>query len=126
MLLNLFAGSYSPQPPPVSKNMGPVLELALQRAPVLHLRQGRLESALERYRATLSAVEATGTHSARLKCMKQLADLLIRRAGGEEYKAPVAVSGSKPSPWKPKQYANLNQVIKSTYLTHLALDPRNS
>lgn len=89
--------------------MGPVLELALQRSPVLHLRQGRLEGALERYRATLSAVEATGTHSARLKCMKQLADLLLRRAGGEEYKAPVAVTGSKPSPWKPKQYADLNQ-----------------
>lgn len=91
--------------------MGPILELALHRGPTLHLRQGHLQGALGRYRANLSAVEATGTHSARLKCMKQLADLLIRRAGGDEYVPPLGGIGVKASAWKPRQYADLNQVI---------------
>lgn len=91
--------------------MGPILELALQRAPALYLRQGNLERALERYRLTLSAVEATGTHSSRLKCMRQLADLLLRKAGGDDYKAPAgSPAQGKTTPWKPKQYADLNQV----------------
>lgn len=89
--------------------MGPILEMAVQRAPALHLRKGCLEEAIDRYRATLSAVEATGTHSARLKCMRQLADLLIRKASGEEYRPPVGSTG-KVSHWKPKQYVDLNQV----------------
>lgn len=105
-------GSYSPQPPPQNKHMGPVLELALQKAPALHFRQAHVEKSLERYRSALSAVEATGTHSIRLKFFKQLADLLLRGAGGNDYKPPTispAQGQSRISPWKPKHYSNLNQ-----------------
>ncbi|GLV31859.1 Tetratricopeptide repeat domain 7 [Carabus blaptoides fortunei] len=105
-------GSYSPQPPPHNKHMGPVLELALQKAPALHIRQGQLDKALERYRLALSAVEASGTHTIRLKFLKQLADLLLRGAGGNDYKPPVTppIHGqTKSTPWKPKQYSDHNQ-----------------
>lgn len=56
----ISTGSYSPQPPPQNKHMGPVLELALQKSPAHHLRQGHLDKCLERYRMALGAIEASG------------------------------------------------------------------
>lgn len=49
-------------------------------------------------------------HSSRLKSMRQLADLLIRQASGDAYNAPAASPAApSKSPWKPKQYADMNQ-----------------
>jgi hypothetical protein len=45
-----FTGSYSPQPPNPERQIGPILETALQRAPILHIRAGKLQSAVTRYR----------------------------------------------------------------------------
>ncbi|CAG2056516.1 unnamed protein product [Timema podura] len=50
-------GSYSPQPPHPERQIGPVLETALQRAPILYIQGGKLQSAVARYRTMLSAVE---------------------------------------------------------------------
>ena len=45
-----MAGSYSPQPPNPERQIGPVLETALQRAPILYIQAGKLQSAVTRYR----------------------------------------------------------------------------
>lgn len=46
----LFLGSHSPQPMNQTHHMGPILETALQRAPLLHILAGRLPAAVSRYR----------------------------------------------------------------------------
>jgi hypothetical protein len=53
-----FTGSYSPQPPNPERRVGPVLEIALQRAPILHIQAGKLQSAVSRYRCSYQAVSA--------------------------------------------------------------------
>lgn len=49
-------GSYSPQPPNPERQIGPVLETALQRAPILHIHAGKLQAAVTRYRYIKSTV----------------------------------------------------------------------
>ena len=45
-----FTGSCSPQPPNHEHQIGPILETALQRAPILHIHAGKLQLAVFRYR----------------------------------------------------------------------------
>lgn len=47
-----FIGSTSPLPPNglESKKIGVILETALQRAPILHMKAGQLDKAISRYR----------------------------------------------------------------------------
>lgn len=116
-------GSYSPQPPPSStKSVGPILETALQRAPIIHIQAGNIHAAIHRYRSMLSAVEATATQRLRLTLTRQLAEVLLRGVTGTIYTRPegcLEMSGNrKPahhsnsnlteSPWKPKKYTGLN------------------
>lgn len=105
-----FTGTHSPLPPPLQKTLGILLEQALQEAPALLLRRGKAAEALERYRATLCAIEAQGVNAIRLKFMCQMAELLLQGLACEEYTPPIE-STPKMSIWKPKQYALLNQVI---------------
>lgn len=102
-------GTHSPQPPPLQKTLGILLEQALQEAPALLLRRGKAAEALERYRGTLCAVETQGANAIRLKLMCQMAELLLQGLSREEYVAPLNTT-PKASIWKPKQYALLNQV----------------
>lgn len=107
-------GTHSPQPPPIQKTLGILLEQALQEAPALLLRRSKAAEALERYRATLCAVEAQGVNAIRLKFMCQTAELLLQGLACEDYTPPID-STPKMSIWKPKQYALLNQVDLSNY-----------
>lgn len=106
----MFPGTHSPQPPPMQKSLGILLEQALQEAPALLLRRGKAAEALERYRATLCAIEAPGMNAIRLKFMCQMAELLLQGLACEEYSPPIDAA-PKVSIWKPKQYTLLNQVI---------------
>lgn len=45
-----FVGSHSPQPVNPVSHMGPILETALQRAPLLYIQSGKLASGVARYR----------------------------------------------------------------------------
>ncbi|XP_013146967.1 PREDICTED: tetratricopeptide repeat protein 7B [Papilio polytes] len=103
---------------------GAVLETALQRAPLLHIRAGRLHSAIDRYREMLTAVEAASTQALRLTLARQLAEVLMRGVTGQVYKAPEKVAmpaqGTltrrredhvSEGPWKPKKYAAINQFV---------------
>ncbi|XP_043275084.1 tetratricopeptide repeat protein 7B isoform X2 [Venturia canescens] len=124
-------GSYSPQPSNNStKHVGPILETALQRAPLLHIQSGNTQAAINRYRGILSAVESTATQSLRLTLTRQLAEVLLRGVSGSLYQAPEppAVSlgtgttnrrlnhyssgtGVAESPWKPKKYVGPNLFV---------------
>ncbi|XP_039755055.1 tetratricopeptide repeat protein 7B [Pararge aegeria] len=105
---------------------GAALETALQRAPLLHIRAGRLGAAVDRYREMLTAVESVSTQSLRLTLARQLAEVLMRGVTGQVYKAPQKVASPpqqqgtltrrreehvSEGPWKPKKYAGINQFV---------------
>ncbi|GFG28700.1 hypothetical protein Cfor_05984 [Coptotermes formosanus] len=123
---NVNTGSYSPQPPNPERRVGPVLEIALQRAPILHIQAGKLQSAVSRYRTMLSAVESSATQSLRLTLTRQLAEVLLRGVSGTVYSCPeratettasnkkltqVTQNSAADSPWKPRKYTGLNLFI---------------
>ncbi|XP_011309918.1 tetratricopeptide repeat protein 7B [Fopius arisanus] len=123
-------GSYSPQPINTMKNVGSILETALQRAPFLHLQAGKAQPAIDRYRSILSAVESTATQGLRLTLTRQLAEVILRNMSEAEYKSPDAppdtfgtgnlnrrlnnyaiTNGASESPWKPKKYSGPNMFV---------------
>lgn len=116
-------------------SVGPTLDTALLRAPAIHLQHGRVQSAVQRYREMLSAVEAPATQSLRLTVARQLSEVFLR-APMQEYKAPYSPVYNQPlsgtltrrredyvseGPWKPKKYASLNQFIPSTCTEEMLL-----
>ncbi|XP_046387434.1 tetratricopeptide repeat protein 7B [Ischnura elegans] len=121
------SGGGSPQPPlHPERHLGPILEMALQRAPILYIRQGKLQSAVNRYRTMLSAVESSATQNLRLTLTRQLAEVLLRGVSGNVYAVPSFVpssggsmqrvrgvrgGGGSESPWKPRKYMGLNQFV---------------
>ncbi|XP_042866729.1 tetratricopeptide repeat protein 7B-like isoform X2 [Penaeus japonicus] len=114
-------GSTSPLPPNglESKKIGVILETALQRAPILHMKAGQLDKAISRYRSMLSAVESTATQHLRLTLARQLAEVLLRGCSEHAYKAPNQDERSRSSsslksgesPWKPQKYTGTNLFV---------------
>ncbi|XP_011061172.1 PREDICTED: tetratricopeptide repeat protein 7B isoform X3 [Acromyrmex echinatior] len=121
-------GTYSTPTPISTKHIGPILETALQRAPILYIQTGNIQAAVNRYREILSAVESTTTQSLRVTLTRQLAEVLLRGISGTDYKPPdeqtdtmAAVSNRRvnhysganlsDSPWKPKKYAGPNMFV---------------
>ncbi|XP_061378659.1 tetratricopeptide repeat protein 7B [Danaus plexippus] len=95
-----------------ARGAGVTLETALQRAPLLHIRAGRLHAAIDRYREMLTAVESSSTQTLRLTLARQLAEVLMRGVTGQVYKAPVRpLDGANEGPWKPKKYTAINQFV---------------
>lgn len=97
-----------------SATMGAILETALQRAPIVLIKSGKLQTAIERYRAMLSAVETKATQSLRLTLARQLAEVLLRGVSGTVYGPPsninrITQSNQTKKLWMPKRYAVRNQ-----------------
>ncbi|XP_011708112.1 PREDICTED: tetratricopeptide repeat protein 7B isoform X5 [Wasmannia auropunctata] len=128
IITNSNTGTYSTPTPVSTKQIGPILETALQRAPILYVQTGNIQAAVNRYREILSAVESTTTQSLRVTLTRQLAEVLLRGISGADYKPPdgqtdtmAAVSnrranhysGANPSdsPWKPKKYVGPNMFV---------------
>lgn len=93
--------------------MGAILETALQRAPIVLIKAGRLLHAIERYRSMLNAVETKTTQSLRLTLARQLAEVLLRGVSGTVYAPPSKLSPAKNTPpakkhWKPRKYTGKN------------------
>ncbi|CAL7951682.1 unnamed protein product [Xylocopa violacea] len=106
------AGTYSSQSSFCSaKHIGPILETALQRAPIVYIQTGNIQGAINRYREILSAVESTTTQSLRVTLTRQLAEVLVRGISGAEYKAPETPNDTTDSPWKPKKYLGPNMFV---------------
>ncbi|XP_064098274.1 tetratricopeptide repeat protein 7B-like isoform X4 [Macrobrachium nipponense] len=119
-------GSNSPLPPNgvENKKIGVILETALQRAPILHMKSGHVDKAVTRYRNMLSAVESTATQHLRLTLARQLAEVLLRGCSEHAYRAPnqgmksldeKSRSSSSlkvgESPWKPQKYSGTNLFV---------------
>lgn len=48
--ISYFTGTYSTPSPVSTKHIGPILETALQRAPILYIQTGNIQAAVNRYR----------------------------------------------------------------------------
>ena len=95
------------------RHMGAILETALQRSPIVLIKAGKLQSAIERYRCMLSAVETKATQSLRLTLARQLAEVLLRGVSGTIYAPPTSLGRvssntgtSSKRLWQPKKYGN--------------------
>ncbi|GBO98976.1 Tetratricopeptide repeat protein 7B [Eumeta japonica] len=101
--------------------MGAILETALQRAPIVLIKAGKLQDAIDRYRTMLNAIETKTTQSLRLTLARQLAEVLLRGVSGTIYTPPfhkkqgtssaLKSSGSSKKLWKPRKYAARNQFV---------------
>lgn len=93
--------------------MGAILEMALQRAPIVLIKTGKLQAAIERYRLMLNAVETKTTQSLRLTLARQLAEVLLRGVSGTVYTPPSASTTlrnqlNQKKLWKPQNYVGKN------------------
>ncbi|KAH8280421.1 hypothetical protein KR018_006699 [Drosophila ironensis] len=101
----------------VNRRMGAILETALQRAPIVLIKTGKLQEAVERYRIMLNAIETRATQSLRLTLARQLAEVLLRGVSGTIYAPPFGAKGgggtlrggSSKKLWKPRKYAARQQ-----------------
>ncbi|XP_054272006.1 tetratricopeptide repeat protein 7B isoform X2 [Macrosteles quadrilineatus] len=111
--INNTAGSHSPQPQDSTRTMGPILETAIQRAPLLYIQTGKIPLAVTRYRNMLCAVESSGTHGLRLTLTRQLAEVLLRGYTGIRYSPPgnSTKKNAAVSAWKPRLYTGINLFI---------------
>lgn len=127
--------SNSPVPPPQEHNrLGFILESALMKAPLLNLKSGKVDKAVESFRSMLMAEETGSTSSLRLGVARQLAEVLMHSVSDADYKPPDIESprrtssrqgqGMNPSlhnashltgsttgidsPWKPRKHAGTN------------------
>lgn len=99
-----------------NRKMGAILETALQRAPLVLIKAGKLQEAIQRYRSMLSAIETHSTQILRLTLARQLAEVLLRGVSGTIYSppsipTPVKSASAHRKLWTPKKYAGRNQFL---------------
>ncbi|XP_064809561.1 tetratricopeptide repeat protein 7B-like [Oncorhynchus masou masou] len=77
----------SPKPGPVAqeRELGYFLETGLQRAHVIHFKNGNLTQGVGRFREILRAVETRTTQNLRMTIAKQLAEILLRGMCEQSY-----------------------------------------
>lgn len=96
-------------------NMSPILETALQRSPIVLIKMDKLQTAIERYRFMLNAIETKATQSLRLTLTRQLAEVLLRGVSGTIYSPPSQSgrinAGNAKKLWMPRRYVTRNQFI---------------
>jgi len=125
--------SNSPVPSNVEHKLGPILELALLKAPQLYIKDGHVNKAISRFRAMLSAEETRSTSNVRLSLAKQLAETLMHSITDSRYNAPDTESPRRvnsrqnlgvsvgESPWKPRKYSNTNQFVPTNKQEEIVL-----
>ncbi|CAF91542.1 unnamed protein product [Tetraodon nigroviridis] len=81
----------SPKPGPASQDieLGYFLETGLQRAHVIHFKNGNLTRGVGRFREILRAVESRTTQSLRMTIARQLAEILLRGMCEQSYWSPL-------------------------------------
>uniref|UniRef100_A0A182FV09 Tetratricopeptide repeat protein 7 N-terminal domain-containing protein n=1 Tax=Anopheles albimanus TaxID=7167 RepID=A0A182FV09_ANOAL len=99
------------------RRMGAILETGLQRAPIVLIKAGKLQNAIERYRVMLSAVETKATQTLRLTLARQLAEVLLRGVSGTIYTPTVNATPTRNTPatgkrlWEPRKYSGRQQFV---------------
>ena len=119
-------GGTSPVPPIAEQKLGCILETAILKSPLLQLRAGRVDQAIERFRSLLQAEETRSTSNVRLGLARHLAEVLLHSVSDDHYKPPEVgdsprrSTGPRPvvsvpdSPWKPRKYGGTNVYVPST------------
>lgn len=81
----------SPKPGPVAQEqeLGFFLETGLQRAHVIHFKNGNLTRGVGRFREILRAVETRTTQNLRMTIARQLAEILLRGMCEQSYWSPL-------------------------------------
>uniref|UniRef100_A0A673NGL5 Tetratricopeptide repeat protein 7B-like n=1 Tax=Sinocyclocheilus rhinocerous TaxID=307959 RepID=A0A673NGL5_9TELE len=81
----------SPKPGPVTQDqeLGYFLETGLQRAHVIHFKNGNLTRGVSRFREILRAVETRTTQNLRMTIARQLAEILLRGMCEQSYWNPL-------------------------------------
>lgn len=81
----------SPKPGPVTQEqeLGYFLETGLQRAHVIHFKNGNLTHGVGRFREILRAVETRTTQNLRMTIARQLAEILLRGMCEQSYWNPL-------------------------------------
>ncbi|KAG8013524.1 Tetratricopeptide repeat protein 7B [Nibea albiflora] len=81
----------SPKPGPTTQDLelGYFLETGLQRAHVIHFKNGNLTRGVGRFREILRAVENRTTQSLRMTIARQLAEILLRGMCEQSYWSPL-------------------------------------
>ncbi|KAM3594720.1 uncharacterized protein V6R79_012822 [Siganus canaliculatus] len=81
----------SPKPGPTTQDLelGYFLETGLQRAHVIHFKNGNLTRGVGRFREILRAVESRTTQSLRMTIARQLAEILLRGMCEQSYWSPL-------------------------------------
>ncbi|KAJ3613615.1 hypothetical protein NHX12_019861 [Muraenolepis orangiensis] len=81
----------SPKPGPVAQDqeLGYFLETGLQRAHVIHFKNGNLTRGVGRFREILRAVETRTTQNLRMTIARQLAEILLRGMCEQSYWSPM-------------------------------------
>uniref|UniRef100_A0A3P8UIH6 Tetratricopeptide repeat domain 7B n=1 Tax=Cynoglossus semilaevis TaxID=244447 RepID=A0A3P8UIH6_CYNSE len=81
----------SPKPGPTAQDqeLGYFLETGLQRAHVIHFKNGNLTQGVGRFREILRAVETRTTQNLRMTIARQLAEILLRGMCEQSYWSPV-------------------------------------
>uniref|UniRef100_A0A3B4V1U4 Tetratricopeptide repeat domain 7B n=1 Tax=Seriola dumerili TaxID=41447 RepID=A0A3B4V1U4_SERDU len=81
----------SPKPGPTAQDqeLGYFLETGLQRAHVIHFKNGNLTHGVGRFREILRAVETRTTQNLRMTIARQLAEILLRGMCEQSYWSPL-------------------------------------
>ncbi|XP_070698770.1 tetratricopeptide repeat protein 7B isoform X1 [Pempheris klunzingeri] len=81
----------SPKPGPTAQDLelGYFLETGLQRAHVIHFKNGNLTRGVGRFREILRAIETRTTQSLRMTIARQLAEILLRGMCEQSYWSPL-------------------------------------
>ncbi|XP_034431997.1 tetratricopeptide repeat protein 7B isoform X1 [Hippoglossus hippoglossus] len=81
----------SPKPGPTAQDqeLGYFLETGLQRAHVIHFKNGNLTKGVGRFREILRAVETRTTQNLRMTIARQLAEILLRGMCEQSYWSPL-------------------------------------
>ncbi|XP_048830677.1 tetratricopeptide repeat protein 7B isoform X2 [Brienomyrus brachyistius] len=100
----------SPKPGPVTQEqeLGYFLETGLQRAHVIHFKNGNLTRGVGRFREILRAVETRTTQNLRMTIARQLAEILLRGMCEQSYWSPLE---------DPPQQSPLNDSLRQGSLT---------
>lgn len=98
------------------RRMSAVLETGLQRAPIVLIKTGKLQNAIDRYRVMLNAVETKATQTLRLTLTRQLAEVLLRGVSGTIYTPPTNINTTRAGSagkrlWEPRKYTARQQFI---------------
>lgn len=85
-------------------NLGNILETAIQRGPMLHIQNKRMDRAIHQYRSFMNALETNSTHNIRQTIARQLAEVMLRGVSSLEWPRFDTSLTTSSGPWKPQRY----------------------